>query len=101
VYNSICGRNFFYFSCIIILLQNCFELFSLDGVIKAWKKDSEGKAVPGNHELYRLQATSEDDCSAWMRCIEANIQPDTVYDTFNQRKRRIASVQGLMLPGFD
>ena len=84
-------------------MQNCFELFSCDGaMIKAWKKDSDGKAVPGNHELYRLQALDEDDCLEWMRCIEANIQSsDTVYDTFNQKKRKITSVQGLELPGFD
>lgn len=73
----------------------------MNGVIKAWKKDSEGKAVPGNHELYRLQAMDDEDCTEWKRCIEINIQPDTVYDTFNQRKRRITSVQGLELPGFD
>ena len=70
-------------------------------MIKAWKKDSDGKAVPGNHELYRLQAMDEDDCREWMRCIEANIQEDTVYDNFHQRKRKITSVQGLELPGFD
>ena len=28
-------------------IQNCFEIFSLSGVIKAWKKDSDGKPVPG------------------------------------------------------
>ena len=27
--------------------QNCFEIFKVDGVIKAWKKDSDGKPVPG------------------------------------------------------
>ena len=26
---------------------NCFEIYSDDGVIKAWKKDSDGKPVPG------------------------------------------------------
>lgn len=26
---------------------HCFEIYSEDGVIKAWKKDSDGKPVPG------------------------------------------------------
>ena len=29
------------------LTQNCFEIYKEDGVIKAWKKDSDGKPVPG------------------------------------------------------
>ena len=73
----------------------------MTGVIKAWKKDSDGKPVPGNHDVYRLQAGSEDEREAWMRCITASIHQDSVYDTFQQRKRRITSVQGLELPGFD
>jgi hypothetical protein len=56
---------------------------------------------PGNHEFYRLQAANEDEAVEWMRCIQASIQQDSVYDAFNQRKRRITSVQGLELPGFD
>lgn len=55
----------------------------------------------GNHEFYRLQAATEEEAVEWMRCIEASIQQDSVYDAFNQRKRRITSVQGLELPGFD
>ncbi len=31
---------------------NCFEIYSEDGVIKAWKKDSEGKPVPGMYSVY-------------------------------------------------
>ena len=57
--------------------------------------------LPGNHVFYRLQAGSEDEAVEWMRCIEASIQQDSVYDAFNQRKRRITSVQGLELPGFE
>ena len=57
--------------------------------------------LSGNHEFYRLQAGSEDEAVEWMRCIEASIQQDSVYDAFNQRKRRITSVQGLELPGFE
>ena len=30
------------------LCQNCFEIFKVGGVIKAWKKDSDGKPVPGD-----------------------------------------------------
>ena len=57
--------------------------------------------LSGNHEFYRLQAGTEEEAVEWMRCIEASIQQDSVYDAFNQRKRRITSVQGLELPGFD
>ena len=55
----------------------------------------------GNHEFYRLQAGSPEEAESWMRCIEASIGQDSVYDVFQQRKRRITSVQGLELPGFD
>ena len=58
-------------------------------------------SLAGNHEFYRLQAGSEEEAEAWLKCIEASIQQDSVYDAFNQRKRRITSVQGLELPGFD
>lgn len=77
----------------------CFELFSESGVIKAWKKDSDGKPVPGNHDVYRLLAGSDEEREQWMHCIEASIQ-GSVYDAFQQKKRRIISVQGLELPGF-
>ena len=55
----------------------------------------------GNHEFYRLQATGADEAETWLKCIEASIGQDSVYDAFQQRKRRITSVQGLELPGFD
>ena len=31
----------------VFVCQNCFEIYKEDGVIKAWKKDSDGKPVPG------------------------------------------------------
>ncbi|CAI8018928.1 Cytohesin-3 [Geodia barretti] len=80
---------------------NCFEIFKIDGVIKAWKKDSDGKPVPGNHDVYRLQAGSEEERDQWIQSISATISQGTVYDAFQQRKRRITSVQGLDLPGFE
>jgi len=57
--------------------------------------------VPGNHDVYRLQAASEEDVEEWIACIQASIQQESVFDAFEQRKQRIASVQGLELPGFD
>ncbi len=55
----------------------------------------------GNHEFYRLQTGGPEEAEEWVRCIEASIGQDSVYDAFQQRKRRITSVQGLELPGFD
>ena len=78
----------------------------VDVSYKVIRKDSTFVMVlylifSGNHEFYRLQAANEDEAVEWMRCIQASIQQDSVYDAFNQRKRRITSVQGLELPGFD
>ncbi len=55
----------------------------------------------GNHEFYRLQTAGPEEAESWLRCIEASIGQDSVYDAFQQRKRRITCVTGLELPGFD
>lgn len=47
--------------------------------------------------MYRLQAGSEEERDQWIQSIEAAISQDSVYDAFQQRKRRITSVQGLEL----
>ncbi len=56
---------------------------------------------PGNHDVYRLQAGSDEEREEWVRCIAASIHQDSIYDSFQQRKRRITSVQGLELPGLE
>ena len=55
----------------------------------------------GNHDVYRLQAVSEEEREQWIQSIAATISQGTVYDAFQQRKRRVTSVQGLDLPGFE
>ena len=45
-----------------------------------------------------LQASGPEEAELWMKCIEASIISDTVYDTFQERKKKITSVQGLELP---
>ena len=44
---------------------------------------------------------SEEEAEEWIMSIKASIKKDSVYDAFQQRKRRITSVQGLELPGLD
>lgn len=53
----------------------------------------------GNHDVYRLQAGSEEERDQWIHSIAATISQGTAYDAFQQRKRQITSVQGLELPG--
>ena len=55
----------------------------------------------GNHDVYRLQAGSEEERDQWIQSIKAAISQGSVYDAFQQRKRKIASVQGLELPGLE
>lgn len=40
------------------VLQNCFEIYKEGGVIKAWKKDSDGKPVPGMSVFHGSLLTS-------------------------------------------
>ncbi|KAL5474050.1 hypothetical protein EMCRGX_G028623 [Ephydatia muelleri] len=81
---------------------NCFEIYSETGVIKAWKKDSDKRAVPGNHDSYRLQAPSEDEQKEWILAINDAISTLNENDSVQQRKKRILSaVKGLDLPGME
>jgi cytohesin len=69
--------------------QNGFEIYIENGVIKAWKKDSDNKVVKGNHNRYLLMAQNPEEKAEWMKCIEKSIN-DTVYNGFKERKRKLA-----------
>ncbi|CAF1349006.1 unnamed protein product [Didymodactylos carnosus] len=52
--------------------QFCFELFPLAGdKVKACKPapGDVGKTTEGNHTVYRMSATSEEDRKEWIRCL--------------------------------
>jgi cytohesin len=77
---------------------NCFEIYSETGVIKAWKKDSDGKVVKGNHDIYRLVAGSVEERDEWMKCIDVNLRHGSIYDSMTQKRRKITGIQGLDIP---
>ena len=58
-------------------------------------------SLSGNHDAYRLLASTDEERDQWIQSIKAAITQGSVYDAFQQRKRRITSVQGLQLPGLE
>lgn len=67
-----CSRfNSFIF--VLVLPQNCFELFipnHKDQVIKACKTEADGRVVEGNHTFYRISAPTAEEKEEWIKSIK-------------------------------
>lgn len=54
--------------------------------------------IIGNHDVYRLVATSAEERDEWIKCIEVNLRHSSVYDSMTQRRRKITGIKGLDIP---
>ena len=48
--------------------------------------------------MYRLVAESPEERDDWIRCIDATVRHSEVYDSVNERRKRITGIQGLDIP---
>lgn len=69
-----------------------FEIFKEQGIIKAWKKDSEGRPVPGNHSIYKLEVKTASEKDEWIKAIQASISRDPFYEVLSSRKNQALGV---------
>lgn len=70
-----------------------FEIVSENGIIKAWKKDSEGRPVPGNHFSYKMIAPSLHEKEEWIRAIQTSISRDPFYEVLSARKNQACGIE--------
>ena len=69
-----------------------FEIVSDNGIIKAWKKDQEGRPVPGNHTSYKLIAPSMHEKDDWIKAILSSISRDPFYEVLSARKNQACGI---------
>ena len=61
MHDAVCLRPDIIIIVSLLPFQNCFEIFKVDGVIKAWKKDSDGKPVPGMFFTHTILSHQHDN----------------------------------------
>ena len=70
-----------------------FEIVSKNGIIKAWKKDQEGRPVPGNHYSYKLIAPSMHEKDDWIKAIIRSISRDPLAELLSGRKNKACGIE--------
>ena len=72
-----------------------FEIVSKNGIIKAWKKDQEGRPVPGNHYSYKLTAPNLHEKDDWIKAIiqSITISRDPLSEVLSGRKNKACGIE--------
>jgi len=76
--------------------QNVFEVLREQGslgpggdtIVKGAKTNSKGQVVQGKHSSYKLQAGSREEMEDWIKCIQAAMQKDPIYEMFAMRRNK-------------
>ena len=74
-----------------------FELFSNDKAVetvKGCKTDKAGAVVIGNHKVYKMAASTEEDRDVWMKCIKEAVKDNPVQRILSEKKN--ACKQGII-----
>ncbi|KAM5148278.1 cytohesin-4 [Mantella aurantiaca] len=71
---------------------HCFDLHARGQTVKACKTQADGKKVQGNHQLYRLSATSEEERESWVQSLRSSISWNPFYDQVSIQKK-ISSIK--------
>ncbi|XP_073430440.1 cytohesin-4 isoform X2 [Dendrobates tinctorius] len=66
---------------------HCFDLHAGGQTVKACKTQADGKKVQGNHQSYRLSATSHEERESWVQSLRSSISWDPFYDTVTIKKK--------------
>ncbi|XP_064170316.1 cytohesin-3-like isoform X1 [Anguilla rostrata] len=70
----------------------CLELYNpicKGQKIKACKTDRDGRVVEGQHQSYKISASTGEERDDWMKSIRACITKDPFYDLVSVRKRKV------------
>ena len=54
--------------------------------VKGCKTDKAGAVVVGNHKVYKMAASSEEDRNDWIRCIEEALKDNPVHRIISVKK---------------
>ena len=54
--------------------------------VKGCKTDKAGAVVVGNHKVYKMAASSEEDRNDWIRCIEEAMKDNPVHRIISEKK---------------
>ena len=54
--------------------------------VKGCKTDKAGAVVVGNHKVYKMAASSEEDRNDWIRCIEEAMKDNHVHRIISKKK---------------
>ncbi|XP_040263254.1 cytohesin-4 isoform X1 [Bufo bufo] len=73
---------------------HCFDLHARGQTVKACKTQADGKKVQGNHQSYRLSATSHEERESWVQSLRSSISWDPFYDTVTLQKKILAIKNG-------
>ncbi|XP_069592949.1 cytohesin-4 [Ranitomeya imitator] len=66
---------------------HCFDLHARGQTVKACKTQADGKKVQGNHQSYRLSATSHEERESWVQSLRSSISWGPFYDTVTIKKK--------------
>ena len=55
-------------------------------MVKGCKTDKAGAVVVGNHKVYKMVASTEEERDDWVRCIEEAIRDNPVQMMINEKK---------------
>jgi cytohesin len=85
--------------CHDVKRPNCFEIISSvpikqynnKGTIKACKTTGQGKVVTGNHQVYRIQASSKEEMDEWMKRIKSSIASNPFIEMLQQKRQKVSN----------
>ncbi|XP_075431170.1 cytohesin-3-like [Ascaphus truei] len=69
---------------------HCFSLHAEGQTIKACKSHGDGRMVQGNHQSYRLSASSHEERESWVQSVRSSISRDPFYDLVSTCKKKTA-----------
>ncbi|PIO37875.1 hypothetical protein AB205_0197170 [Aquarana catesbeiana] len=70
-----------------LFLQHCFDLHARGHTVKACKTQADGKKVQGNHQSYRLSATSGEERESWVQSLRSSISWNPFLDQVTIQKK--------------
>lgn len=66
---------------------HCFDLHARGHTVKACKTQADGKKVQGNHQSYRLSATSGEERESWVQSLRSSISWNPFLDQVTIQKK--------------
>ena len=74
-----------------------FEIYSSSkdtDTVKGCKTDKAGTVVVGNHKVYKMVASSEEERNEWIKCIEEAMKDNSVHRMISDKRETSKSNSG-------